>query len=198
MVRAQRGDARAKNELVRHNVALVVMIARKQSRGTIRLEELVQGVPRAPARDREVRPAAGTRFSTYAVWSICAFVWKYLKQARPRCVRGAARSRRRFSLDASVGEDGDVSYLDRLRTRGRASRGVRGPRGGRRAGPRGARQGQEAPRRARLGHRPHAAEAGSTRHARADRQPLGRIARARAPGGAPDEALPAGLPRPDA
>jgi RNA polymerase primary sigma factor len=120
VVRAQRGDARAKNELVRHNVALVVMLARKQSRGTIRLEELVQegnlGLLRAIEK---FDPSAGTRFSTYAVWWIRAFVWKYLKQARsavrPRSGTVAASD---LSLDASVGEDGDVSYLDRLEDEG--------------------------------------------------------------------------------
>lgn len=120
VTRAQRGDAWAKDELVRHNVALVVMIARKQSRGTLRLEELVQegnlGLLRAIEK---FDTSAGTRFSTYAVWWIRAYVWKYLKQARsavrPRSGTVAASD---LSLDVPVGEDGDVSHLDRLEDEG--------------------------------------------------------------------------------
>jgi len=122
ILRAQRGDASAKDELVRHNVALVVMLARKQSRGTLRLEELVQegnlGLLRAIEK---FDPRAGTRFSTYAVWWIRAYVWKYLKQARsavrPRSGTVAASD---FSLDAAANEDGDVSYLDRIEDGGTA------------------------------------------------------------------------------
>lgn len=119
-LRARRGDARAKDELVRHNLALVVMVARKQSRGALRLEELVQegmlGLLRAIEK---FDPAAGTRFSTYAVWWIRAYVWKYLKQARstvrPRSGTVAAAD---LSLDTAVDEEGDVSFLDRLADEG--------------------------------------------------------------------------------
>lgn len=119
-IRARRGDPRAKDELVRHNLALVVMVARKQSRGALRLDELVQegmlGLLRAIEK---FDPGAGTRFSTYAVWWIRAYVWKYLKQARsavrPRSGTVAAAD---LSLDVSVDEEGDVSFLDRLADEG--------------------------------------------------------------------------------
>ena len=66
-IRARRGDAAARDELVRRHLPLVVAFARKQRRGTIRLEELVQegnlGLLRAVEK---YDPYAGTRFSTYA------------------------------------------------------------------------------------------------------------------------------------
>jgi RNA polymerase primary sigma factor len=64
-VSAGRGDASAKQALVRHNMTLVVAIARKQRRGTVRLDDLVQegnvGLMRAVEK---FDPHAGTRFST--------------------------------------------------------------------------------------------------------------------------------------
>jgi RNA polymerase primary sigma factor len=113
-VRARGGDVRARDELVRANLPLVIAMARKPQRGSIRLEELVQegslGLLRAVEK---FDPQAGTRFSTYAVWWIRAYLWKYLKQARsavrPRSGTAALAD---FSLDSALGEDGDASYLD--------------------------------------------------------------------------------------
>jgi RNA polymerase primary sigma factor len=74
---------KAKQKLVRHNLAFVVAIARKQRRGTVRLDDLIQegnvGLMRAVEK---FDPHAGTRFSTYAVWWIRAYIGKYLKEAR--------------------------------------------------------------------------------------------------------------------
>ena len=82
-LRARKEDVRAKQKLVRHNLAFVVAIARKQRRGTVRLDDLIQegnvGLMRAVEK---FDPDAGTRFSTYAVWWIRAYVGKYLKEAR--------------------------------------------------------------------------------------------------------------------
>ena len=68
-VRARKGEVSAKQKLVRHNLAFVVAIARKQRRGTVRLDDLIQegnvGLMRAVEK---FDPHAGTRFSTYAVW----------------------------------------------------------------------------------------------------------------------------------
>ena len=200
VVRAQRGDASAKDELVRHNVALVVMLARKQSRGALRLEELVQegnlGLLRAIEK---FDPRAGTRFSTYAVWWIRAYVWKYLKQARsavrPKSGTVAASD---FSLDAAASEDGDVSYLDRLEDEGP------GPHEAYAAAEDAARvRGALEKVRKRIGELGwdivHTRlQTGSARHARADRRPLGRVARAGSAGRAPDEAVPPRLSRPAA
>lgn len=116
-LRARRGDARAKDELVRHNLALVVMVARKQSRGALRLEELVQegmlGLLRAIEK---FDPAAGTRFSTYAVWWIRAYVWRYLKLARSAVrPKSGTAARSDFSLDAPLdAAEGDATFLERL------------------------------------------------------------------------------------
>ena len=57
-LKARKGEVGAKQKLVRHNLAFVVAIARKQRRGTVRLDDLIQegnvGLMRAVG---EVRPA---------------------------------------------------------------------------------------------------------------------------------------------
>src|SRR5512138_3348175 len=82
-VRASRGDVAAKQQLARHNLAFVVAIARRQRLGSVRLDDVIQegnvGLMKAIEK---FDPHAGTRFSTYAVWWIRAYVGKYLKEAR--------------------------------------------------------------------------------------------------------------------
>jgi RNA polymerase primary sigma factor len=115
-IRARSGDPSARDEMVRRHVALVVMFARKQARGNLPLEELVQegnlGILRAIEK---YDPDAGTRFSTYAVWWIRAFIWRYLKHARssvrPKSGTAAVAD---LSLDSLVGEDADATYLERI------------------------------------------------------------------------------------
>ena len=115
-VRARAGDAVARDTLVRRNLPLVVAFARQQSRGDVRLDELVQegnlGLLRAVEK---FDPDAGTRFATYALWWIRAYVWRYLKLARsavrPKSGTAAAAD---LSLDAPLDEDGDVTRLERI------------------------------------------------------------------------------------
>jgi RNA polymerase primary sigma factor len=115
-VRARAGDAVARDTLVRRNLPLVVAFARQQSRGAVRLDELVQegnlGLLRAVEK---FDPDAGTRFATYALWWIRAYVWRYLKLARsavrPKSGTAAAAD---LSLDAPLDEDGDVTRLERI------------------------------------------------------------------------------------
>jgi RNA polymerase primary sigma factor len=115
-IRARAGDKAAIHQLVRHNLAFVVAIARKQRRGTVRLEDIIQegnvGLLRAV---QKFDPHAGTRFSTYAVWWIRAYVGKYLKEARSSVrPQSGTVAQADFSLDASVDEDGDATHLDRI------------------------------------------------------------------------------------
>jgi RNA polymerase primary sigma factor len=114
--RARRGDMAARDELVRRNLPLVVMVARRQARGSVRLEELVQegnlGLLRAIEK---YDPGANTRFATYAVWWIRAFVWRYLKHARSAVrPKSGTTAREDLSLDRPFGDDEDVTFLDRL------------------------------------------------------------------------------------
>jgi RNA polymerase primary sigma factor len=114
--RARAGDRAARDELVRRNVALVVAFVRKQALGGVSFDEVVQegnlGLLRAAEK---YDPHAGTRFSTYAVWWIRAYVWKYLKLARSAVrPKSGTAARADFSLDAPLGEDGDATYLDKL------------------------------------------------------------------------------------
>jgi RNA polymerase primary sigma factor len=115
-VRARKGDVRSKQKLVRHNLAFVVAIARKQRRGTVRLDDLIQegnvGLMRAVEK---FDPGAGTRFSTYAVWWIRAYVGKYLKEARSTVrPQSGTVAQPDMSLDSSVDEEGETTHLERI------------------------------------------------------------------------------------
>jgi RNA polymerase primary sigma factor len=115
-LRAQKGDVRSKQKLVRHNLAFVVAIARKQRRGTVRLDDLIQegnvGLMRAVEK---FDPHAGTRFSTYAVWWIRAYVGKYLKEARSTVrPQSGTVAQADLSLDSAIDEEGDTTHVERI------------------------------------------------------------------------------------
>ena len=115
-IRARAGDAAARDELVRRHLPLVIGFARKQARGSLRLEELVQegniGLLHAVEK---FDPNAGTRFSTYAVWWIRAYVWKYLKLARSSVrPKSGTVAREDLSLDHPIDAEGESTYLDHL------------------------------------------------------------------------------------
>jgi RNA polymerase primary sigma factor len=115
-VQARRGDAKARQRLVRHNLAFVVAIARKQRRGTVRLDDVIQegnvGLMRAVEK---FDPDAGTRFSTYAVWWIRAYVGKYLKEARSSVrPQSGTVAQADLSLDSAVDEENETTHLERI------------------------------------------------------------------------------------
>jgi RNA polymerase primary sigma factor len=115
-LRARKGDSKAKQKLVRHNLAFVLVMARKQRRGSVRLDDLIQegnlGLLRAVDK---FDPHAGTRFLTYAAWWIRAYVGRYLKEARSAVrPRSGTVAQHDVSLDGSIGEGGDVSCLERI------------------------------------------------------------------------------------
>jgi RNA polymerase primary sigma factor len=115
-VRAREGDAAAKDELVRRHLWLAVVLALKQTRRAVPLEDLIQegnlGLIRAAER---FDPGAGTRFGTYAAWWVRAYVWRYLKQARS-AVRppSGSTAKQDVSLDLPINADGEVSRLERI------------------------------------------------------------------------------------
>ena len=195
-IRARKGEVKAKQKLVRHNLAFVVAIARKQRRGTVRLDDLIQegnvGLMRAVEK---FDPHAGTRFSTYAVWWIRAYVGKYLKEARSTVrPQSGTVAQPDLSLDSAIDEEGDATHLDRIEDDGPGPEDNYLQSEGRSRGPGRAREGPQADWRARLGHRPQPARAGSAADARGDWEALGRLARARSPGRAEDEAVPEPVP----
>ena len=120
-VRARKGDRSAREKLVRHNLALVVAVVRKLSRGTVRLDDLVQegnlGLLRAVEK---FDPDAGTRFATYAAWWIRAYTWKYVKEARSAVrPKSGTVAQADFSLDAPIGDElDDASFLERVEDEG--------------------------------------------------------------------------------
>ncbi len=119
-VRVRAGDVKAKQKLVRHNLSFAIAIARMQRRGTVRLDDLIQegnvGLMRAVEK---FDPNAGTRFSTYAVWWIRAYVGKYLKEARSAVrPRTGTVAQPDLSLDSAIDEEGDATHLDRIEDEG--------------------------------------------------------------------------------
>jgi RNA polymerase primary sigma factor len=115
-IRALRGETAARDKLIRHNLALVLAVVRSQRRGAVRIEDLVQegnlGLMRAVEK---FDPRAGTRFSTYAVWWIRAYVGRYLKAARSNVrPRSGTVAQDDLSLDAPMFDDPDGSWLDRM------------------------------------------------------------------------------------
>jgi len=117
-LRVKKGEASARELLVRHNLPFVVSISRKYLGRGARLDDLIQegniGLLKAV---EHFDPHKGTRFSTYAIWWIRAYIQKYLKDARSSVRGGDSEGRvyqRDLSLDTALDEEGDVSHLDLL------------------------------------------------------------------------------------
>jgi RNA polymerase primary sigma factor len=119
-LKARDGDARARHRLVEHNLMFVVAVARRHCLGSVRLEDVIQegniGLMRAVQR---FDPGAGTRFATYAIWWIRAYIGKYLKEARSIVrPRGGSTAVCDVSLDVAVDDDNEVTHLDRVADQG--------------------------------------------------------------------------------
>jgi len=116
--RSRRGDARAREELVKRNLPFVIAVAKRSLGRGARLDDLVQegniGLLKAVEK---FDTGKGTRFSTYAIWWIRAYIGKYLKEVHSS-VRGGEDGARRglkdVSLDVAVDDDGELTALDRL------------------------------------------------------------------------------------
>ncbi|HLL53891.1 MAG TPA: sigma-70 family RNA polymerase sigma factor [Myxococcaceae bacterium] len=115
--RARKGEEEARRLLAVSNLAFVVAVAKKFANRGHRLDDLIQegnvGLMKAI---EHFDPKKEVRFATYAVWWIRAYITRYLKDNRSQ-VRGGEAERQSmsdFSLDASVDEEGDTTFLDRL------------------------------------------------------------------------------------
>jgi RNA polymerase primary sigma factor len=120
--KARRGDRRAREALVHHNLALVLAVARRYAMRGIRFDDLVQegniGLLKAV---EHFDPRRGTRFSTYALWWIRAYIMKIVRDGRgvvrpppPKPGEDLPLSPRDLSLEESVDDDGEVTHLERL------------------------------------------------------------------------------------
>jgi RNA polymerase primary sigma factor len=115
-LRARAGDVRARQKLARHNLAFVVAIASRQRRGSVRLDDLIQegnlGLLRAIEK---FDPHAGTRFSTYAVWWIRAYIGKYLKEVRSSVrPQSGTVAQADLSLDTFIDPEAEITHLERI------------------------------------------------------------------------------------
>jgi len=114
-LRASQGDVGAAQALVLHNLGLVGFVVRRLRRGQVPLDDLMQeghlGLLHAVAK---FDPHAGTRFATYAVWWIRAFVGRHLRAARSTVrPRSGTVALADCSLDLPSGEDG-ATHLELL------------------------------------------------------------------------------------
>lgn len=115
--RARKGDEEARRTLALSNLTFVVAVAKKFGNRGARLDDLIQegnvGLMKAI---EHFDPRKNVRFTTYAVWWIRAYITRYLKDNRSQ-VRGGEAERpimSDFSLDATVDEDGETTYVERL------------------------------------------------------------------------------------
>src|SRR5437762_685826 len=120
--KARKGNRRAQEQLVVHNLSLVISVARKFMGRGVRLEDLVQegnyGLLKAI---EHFDPEKGNRFSTYAVWWIRAYITRSLKDG-PSAVRRTmphgGLPPRDISLEESIDPEGESTHLDRLKDEG--------------------------------------------------------------------------------
>jgi RNA polymerase primary sigma factor len=115
-VRARQGDTAAKQKLVQHNLAFVIGFARRQRRGTVPLDDLIQegsaGLLRAVEK---FDPESGNRFLTYGAWWVRAYIGRYLEGARSTVKgQGWTAAQRDVSLDSPSSDGGDDAPIDRL------------------------------------------------------------------------------------
>jgi len=119
--RARRGDEAARLRLARSNLPFVVSVAKKFANRGTRLDDLIQEGNVGLMKAIEHYDAKkNVRFATYAVWWIRAYITRYLKDNRSQ-VRGGESERgpmSDLSLDVTVDEDGESTYLDRLEDTG--------------------------------------------------------------------------------
>ena len=114
---ARKGDADARAQLARANLPFVVAVAKKFAGRHARLDDLIQegniGLMKAVEHFDSKKDV---RFATYAVWWIRAYITRYLKENRSQ-VRGGEQKRDSmldFSLDASIDDEDEGTFLDRL------------------------------------------------------------------------------------
>ena len=120
--KARKGDKEAQRLLVVHNLRLVLAVSRKFAGRGVRLDDLIQegniGLLKAV---EHFDPKRGTRFSTYAVWWIRAYVQRHAREARgtvrtpaPQPGEAMNPAPRDISLDEPVGDDREERQMDRL------------------------------------------------------------------------------------
>lgn len=120
--RARDGDRRAREDLVLHNLGLVVSIARRFQCGGVGIGDLVQegSLGLCKAIDR-FDPERGHRFSTYAVWWVRAYLNRGLQRAAGAVHRQEPRSAHDVSLDETVALGSETTHLDLLADGGPAA-----------------------------------------------------------------------------
>jgi|GEM_PF-895897 RNA polymerase primary sigma factor len=116
--KSRKGNKHAQEQLVLHNLGLVISVARKFMGRGVRLEDLVQegnyGLLKAI---KHFNPEKGNRFSTYAVWWIKSYIMRSLKDG-PSAVRrtmpDGGLPPRDISLEESPDHNGESTHMDRL------------------------------------------------------------------------------------
>jgi RNA polymerase primary sigma factor len=120
LAKAQAGDGRARDRLIRANLGYVFTVALSQKLGAVPLEDVAQegalGLMRAIVK---FDLAHKVRFGTYAINWIRAYIGNYLRAARsvvrPRAGSTASAD---FSLDEPLSDTGDGTHLENVEDEG--------------------------------------------------------------------------------
>jgi RNA polymerase primary sigma factor len=114
---SRKGDEKARARLATCNLPFVVAVAKKYANRGARLDDLIQegnvGLMKAI---EHFDARKNVRFATYAVWWIRAYITRYLKDNRSQ-VRGGEAERASmsdFSLDVTIDDEGETTWLERL------------------------------------------------------------------------------------
>jgi RNA polymerase sigma factor (sigma-70 family) len=102
--RGQRGESRAREHLVKHNLRLVVKIAREYGHGGAAIEDLIsEGNLGLIEAARRFEPDRGARFVTYASWWIRKYVIAALNRQRHQASAPVPSARPRDATSGSPG-----------------------------------------------------------------------------------------------
>jgi RNA polymerase primary sigma factor len=118
--RVKRGDKQARELLVKHNLNLIIMLAKKQEKTGLALEDLVQeGMAGFVHAIDKFDLKKEVKLSTYAVWWVNAFIFRHARSARGPVKLPNKRKDgelppfpRSVSMSSPIGENDDGEFLD--------------------------------------------------------------------------------------
>lgn len=121
IARAQQGDADAREALVRIHLPLVLSVARRYQRTNLAFDDLIQeGTLGVVQAIEHFDASKGTRFFSYAMWWVRAYIGRYAKAQRSQ-VRGGWAERAGggdVSLDAEISGEIETERIANLADEG--------------------------------------------------------------------------------
>jgi RNA polymerase primary sigma factor len=123
-VRAKRGDAAARDKILRHSLSWCLTYSLRWKIAHLRREDIIQDATLGMMRALEkFDPEAGVRFATYAVWWITQAIRRSIETNRSLVQRRhgvGIVAPDDFSLDAPIADDDDHTHIERIEDQGEA------------------------------------------------------------------------------